>query len=102
VKRRSFYERNVMPRQESAHADWLAEARAYALRLGHDGRHLTVDDVRRHVPPPVNVDPRVMGAIFRTKDWEPLGFVLSARKLCHHRPVRVFRRRDVAPREWEF
>lgn len=71
---------------------WLAQARTVALELGKDGRELTVDDIREVCPIPAEFDPRVMGAVFRTPEWERLGYVQSRRRLCHNRPIRVFRR----------
>lgn len=97
----SLYESDVMPLQEAAHSDWLAEARSRALEIGRDGRSVTVDNVREELPPPEGVDPRVMGAIFRTSDWEAVGFVNSRRRLCHNRPIREFKRRDVSRQDWE-
>ncbi len=79
---------------EIARKEYLVRARraakTYAIYLGPP-RLVTVDDVRKECPPPPNVDPRVMGAIFNTPDWETVGYIRSARKACHTRPIAQFR-----------
>lgn len=90
----SQYEETVMPHQEAAHADWLALARATAIRMGQGGVEMTVDQVRAVCPPPPGVDPRVMAAIFTRKRWIRLGYVQGFRKASHGRPVCAFRLRE--------
>jgi len=70
---------------------YLNQARATAVVLLKRKKTITVDDVRKVCPPPENVDPRIMGAIFNTQLFESCGFVNSVRKACHHRPIRKFR-----------
>lgn len=82
---------DVQPLFERHRADWLKRARAVARMIGQGGRLVTVDDVRRLCPPPDRLDPRVMGAIFRTSEWERVDHCLSSRRTCHHRPIAVFR-----------
>ena len=76
---------------EAARADWLASVRSF-LSLAPFGDRMTVDDVRKVFPPPKDVDPRVMGCVFRAPHWQPVAFVNSGRKTCHKRPVRLFER----------
>ena len=82
----------VLGELEQARKAYLIEARATADRLVQRRKIkvLTVDEVRLHCPPPDGIDPRVMGAIFNTKDWEVCGFVNSKRG--HGRAIRQFRR----------
>jgi hypothetical protein len=87
----SLFDRDILPLFEEHRRDWLEHARTVAFRLGTTGRAITVDDVRALVPPPAHVDPRVMGAIFRTSDWEPIGYVRSDRRTCHNRPIAQFK-----------
>ncbi len=74
---------------EDAHAEWMNLARAEARRLAQSGP-VTVDDVRKVCPPPETADPRIMGAIFRTKEWVATGYRKSTRNTCHKRPIAVF------------
>jgi hypothetical protein len=46
--------------------------------------------VRAACPPPSAVDPRVMGAIFNTPEWQKVGYCNSKRRACHKRPISIF------------
>ena len=87
----SIFEREVRPLFEEHRATWLERARQAAFELGSDGREVTIDDVRERVPPPSDVDGRVMGAVLTPKHWEAVGYRRSSRRVCHNRPVTVFR-----------
>ena len=78
---------------EQARWEYLIEARAAADRLWKsrgDKTFITINDVREECPPPPDIDPKVMGAVFNTKNWKPIGFMLSKR--AHGRAIRVWRR----------
>jgi hypothetical protein len=76
---------------EKHRADFLAQARAFLS--GHEiGHQLTIDDVRDAVPPPNDIDPRVMGAVFHGQPWKSVGYRRSRRKTCHKRPITIFER----------
>lgn len=76
---------------EEHRPDYLAEARSAARRLLETRPSITINDVREVCPPPADIDPRVMGAVFRHKDFEATGeFVLSSRNTCHRRPIQRF------------
>jgi hypothetical protein len=77
---------------ERTKPDYLAAARDAARKLLETRESVTVNDIRAICPPPPGVDPRVMGAIFRHRDFEATGeFVLSSRSECNHRPIQRFR-----------
>jgi hypothetical protein len=88
------FEREVVPlfQKKRATADYLAEAQLMALRLGRDGKVLTVDDVRRVLPVPKGVDGRVLGHAFPRNEWERLGYGPGTRRVSHGRPLCSFRR----------
>lgn len=92
----SIFEKRILPLFEATRADWLETARLVAEELGRDGREVTVDDVRAIVPPPDEVDPRVMGSIFKSKRWECVGYRRSKRPECHNRPVGIFKLKAAA------
>lgn len=87
------FEQEVLPKFEATRKDWLSKARAVAWRLGQGGKEVTVDMVRAECPPPGNVDPRVMGAVFTRADWENCGYVKGFRRTSHARPVAMFKRK---------
>lgn len=91
-----LFAEEILPLYEVSRPAWLANARAVALRLGMNGAHVSVDDVRRLCPPPPDVDQRVMGAVFCRPDWVRVGDRTSGRVTCHHRRISMFVRADYA------
>jgi hypothetical protein len=86
-----LFAQEVLPLFEAYRGDWLDDARATAFRLCSVRGEITIDDVRAVCPPPLDVDPRVMGAVMRPPEFEIVRYVKSARRECHNRPVAVFR-----------
>ena len=75
---------------EETRTTYLFRARTVAFQLYYELRRpICVDDIRKVCPPPSDIDPRVMGAIFSGKDWLPVGWTL-AKGHCNARPVRTF------------
>lgn len=74
---------------EQARWEYLIKARSVAHKLAKKKKEITINDVREVCPPPPDVDPKVMGAVFKTKDWEPTGFHISKR--AHSRMIRTWR-----------
>ena len=73
---------------EEHRPDYLSLARDAARKLLSERDSITINDVRAVCPPPSDIDPRVMGAVFRHADFEATGeFVLSSRTTCHRRPI---------------
>lgn len=89
----SGFEQSVLPLFEVTRAAWLASAREAARRLAGERGCVTIDDVREACPPPEDVDPRVMGAVFRRCEFERVAYRQSRRSRCHFRPVAVFQLR---------
>jgi hypothetical protein len=81
----------VMDLFETTREDYLAEARLAAESLANRKGVITVNDVREVCPPPANIDPRVMGAIFMSKSWQKVGYMSSSR--AHMRPIAMFERK---------
>jgi hypothetical protein len=72
---------------------WLSVARDAARRLAAEQGNITINDVRAVCPPPDGADPRIMGGVFLTRDFERVGFAASSRDACHGRTIGVFRPR---------
>ena len=84
----AIFEQTVLPFFEEHRAEWLEEARSAAYTIGSRGGTVTIDDVRRVCPPPDDVDPRVMGAVFTRSDWRKVGYMNSRRG--HGRHIVIF------------
>lgn len=80
---------------EIAREGYIAVARRTADRIIAEKGSCTIDDVRRELPPPDTVDPRVMGAVFNSKRYRKVGYTQSqacGREAHHTRPIAVFAR----------
>ena len=77
---------------EETRREYLEQARqaARSIAIGGDGT-CSVDEVREVCPPPVEVDGRVMGAIFNNAEWDHAGYERSNRVTCHKRPISRFK-----------
>ena len=84
----------ILLRLSHVRATYLSAARKAAMKIaaGSIDGTVTIDDVRDVCPPPNNIDPRVMGAVFMEKGvWQKLGWENSVRPACHHRPIQRFK-----------
>ena len=86
-----MFETAIQPLFEKSSKEFLSEARSIARLLALKNGSVTVDDVRNICPPPNGVDPRVMGAVLKSKDFICVGHRKSGRGECHHRPIGVFK-----------
>jgi len=90
------FTQTILPLFNQTRSEWLSEARkaAYLLAItrGWKGSppELTTDDIHKHCPLPDGIDPRVMGAVFRTNQWRKVGYINSTRATCHNRPIAIF------------
>jgi len=88
------YDNNVLKLHGEGHADWIEKARAAARKFATENGVVTSDDIWEICPPPMNSDPRVMGAVFKPRgDWERVDYRPSWRKANHGRPVAIWRLR---------
>ena len=80
---------------EKKRHEWIAEARSFAIQLlnirgnKNDEPIITSDDIWANCPPPSDINPKVMGAVFRKNaGFKPIGYIQSKRKEAHGRPIR--------------
>lgn len=76
---------------EEVRREFLERARAAARQLIVGKPYITIDDVREVCPPPVECDPRVMGGVFNTKEWEFVGYTRTNRPIGHRHPIGRFK-----------
>lgn len=91
---RDIFENEIAPRFERGDkTGYLRAAQDTARRLSDEHGWTSIEQVREAVgSPPADVDPRVLGAVFRPrKQWKCLRIVNSARRTCHGRPVGIWR-----------
>ena len=79
----------ILENFEETRKEYLQQARYAADKLYANGKkELTGNDIREICPPPANIDPRVMGAIFPRKIWKVISYRPSQR--ARMRPIAVF------------
>jgi hypothetical protein len=88
-----MFQKPAAPAFENHRMEWLAKARAVARRIAREKGTVTIDEVREICPPPADADPRVMGAVMQSRDFEMIRLVESRRKACHGRYIGLFRLR---------
>ena len=71
--------------------DYIARARLHAKAIIMNKGWADINDVRASVgDPPSSCAPTIMGAVFRSKDFECIGYFPNPRKTCHARPIARF------------
>jgi hypothetical protein len=82
---------NELARLRELRAEYLAEARKVARKLGTNGKYITVDDVREACPVPEGVNPTCLGALFSLDgEWMHTGYAVSERKEAHGRRIGLY------------
>jgi hypothetical protein len=76
------------------HSTWLEQARRAARSAGKNGKLVSIDDVRAVVGSPPTKDPRAMGSVFESWEWEPVDWIKSKRRECHSRPIQRWRLKE--------
>lgn len=77
--------------------DYIARARLHAKAIILNKGWADVNDVRKSAgDPPPSCAPTIMGAVFRSKEFECIGYFPNKRKACHARPIARFVLAEVA------
>lgn len=70
--------------------DWVERARAFALNYAARNGEVTSDDLQRHMPRPASVHPNAVGAVFRTKLLQVIGYTQTERVSGHARTIKIY------------
>lgn len=76
---------------ESNQRDFLDYARLIAYKICKENGQVTVDDVRKIVSLPYEIDGRIFGAVFKGKEWKKVGYTQTQIRSSHGRPISVFK-----------
>lgn len=71
-------------------AEFLTECRSLAKRVAMERGQVSINDVRERIELPVNMNPSVFGAVFKTREFKPVGYTEAKHKSAHARAVRVY------------
>ena len=76
---------------EKTRREFLENCRWIAVRIAKENQgYVNIDQVRKQVTTPDNIDPRVYGAVFNTSEFEKTSYINTTRKTSHGRPIAVF------------
>lgn len=70
--------------------DWVKDAREAAVRIAARSGQVCSDDIHTACPPPADLHPNAMGAVFNTKRLHLIGYKKSARKSGHSRRIGIY------------
>jgi len=71
---------------------WLEDARrSMRLHLRGGAPYVTSDTVWKYCPPPKYLNPKILGSVFISPDFESVGFTRTKRKSSHGRIIQKFR-----------
>ena len=80
----------VLDDLERRNREWLEKARKFAAECALRHGEVSINDVREGQPPPPDVHPNVLGAVFRTKDFKQIGWTTAAHPGAHARAIRMY------------
>lgn len=75
---------------EANRKEFLEYARWVGKRIAEKKGNVTIDDIRAEISVPLNLDGRVLGAVFNTPDFERVGYSTTKVKSSHGRVVSVW------------
>jgi hypothetical protein len=82
----------VMLQHERTKAAYLYLARRLAVKIAHETGQVTINEVRKQLPPPDGMHPSVLGAVFRNKMFEHTGRYTTADHVASHaRKVGIYK-----------
>lgn len=77
-------------RVSSQHQDWLARARAVAVKIARENGEVSSDDIHEALPLPPEANPALMGAVFKNIGLRVVGYQNTRRPQAHGRLIRVY------------
>jgi len=75
---------------ESRDADFLARCRALAVQVARSQGTVSINDIRASIQLPAEMHPSVLGAVFKTKQFQACGYTEATHPQAHARVVRVY------------
>jgi hypothetical protein len=75
---------------EARDAVFLARCRALAVEIARRQGTVCINDIRAQIQLPAEMHPSVLGAVFRTKQFQACGYTEATHPQAHARVVRVY------------
>lgn len=71
-------------------AVFLDHCRALAVLVAKEQGKVSINDIRARIQIPANMHPSVLGAVFKTKQFQAVGYTEATHPQAHARVVRVY------------
>jgi hypothetical protein len=81
----------VLAELEQRRASYVNKARAFAVDFARRWGVVSINDVRNGCPPPADVPPAALGAVFKQRIWTVVSFTQANHPAAHARIVRVYK-----------
>lgn len=75
---------------EHRDTEFLCHCRALAVEIARTQGTVCINDIRAQLHLPAELHPSVLGAVFRSKKFKPVGFTEATHKAAHARVVRIY------------
>lgn len=75
---------------ESRDADFLGRCRTLAIEVARRQGTVSINDIRASIQLPAEMHPSVLGAVFKTKQFQACGYTEATHPQAHARVVRVY------------
>lgn len=71
-------------------SEFLGRCRALAVDVCRRQGTVSINDIRAEIQLPAHMHPSVLGAVFKTKQFQAVGFTEATHAQAHARVVRVY------------
>ena len=75
-------------------AEFLQRCRALAVEIARRQGTVSINDIRAGIQLPAEMHPSVLGAVFKTKQFQACGFTEATHPQAHARVVRVYQLKE--------
>lgn len=73
---------------------FLERCRALAVEVCRQQGQVSINDIRDRMLIPSEIHPSVLGAVFRSKQFQAIGFTEASHKQAHARVIRVYKLKE--------
>jgi hypothetical protein len=80
---------------ECARSKWLGTARFEAIKIAVNKGQVTINDLREVISLPEDFSPNTWGAVFKSKDFEAVGYTQASHAAAHARVVRIYKLKQI-------
>lgn len=75
---------------EHRDTEFLSHCRTLAVEICRQQGTVSINDIRAQIAVPAEMHPSVLGAVFRTKQFQACGFTEATHAQAHARVIRVY------------